>query len=105
MPFVKDQPLSDADQHLIQLSKALAHPARLSILNLMRERNTCICRDLTEELGLSQSTISQHLKELKDAGLIYGTEAAQKTYYCIDLKRWNQAEQLFATYFNTLPKI
>ncbi|MFN8416579.1 MAG: metalloregulator ArsR/SmtB family transcription factor [Cytophagaceae bacterium] len=105
MPLVKEQPLSNSDQDLILLSKALGHPARISILNMMRERNTCICRDLTEELGLSQSTISQHLKELKDAGLIYGTEAAQKTYYCIDIQRWQEAERLFKNYFNALPKI
>ena len=68
--------------------KALAHPARIAILQHMMAANTCICGDLVIELGLAQATISQHLKELKNAGLIKGTIEGVSVCYCIDPAAW-----------------
>lgn len=102
MPVVKKQKLSPREEELLRIVKALAHPARLSILKLMLERDSCICGELTDEISLSQSTISQHIKELKEAGLIYGTEDYPRTCYCIDKKNWKKAQALLNSYFNTL---
>lgn len=68
---------------LAKLAKALGHPARIAILELLKQQ-ACICGDIVEELGLSQSTISQHLKELKEAGLIKGEIEGPRTCYCIN---------------------
>ena len=105
MPVIKEQNLSRDEIELVRIAKALSHPARISILKLMLDRNTCFCGELTEEIGLSQSTISQHIKELKEAGLIYGKEEAPRTCYCIDIKNWNKAKKLFGEYFNSLSTI
>ncbi|HEY0059612.1 MAG TPA: metalloregulator ArsR/SmtB family transcription factor [Flavisolibacter sp.] len=73
-------------------AKALAHPARIAILNFLAKRNTCVCGDIVDELPLSQSTVSQHLKELKEAGLIRGEIDGTKVCYCIDEKAWKAAQ-------------
>lgn len=70
------------------LFKALGHPARLAILEVLKKRENCICNDIVEELPLSQSTVSQHLKELKDAGIIKGEIDGHKICYCIDKQNW-----------------
>jgi DNA-binding transcriptional ArsR family regulator len=72
-------------------AKALSHPARVAILQLLIKKQSCICGDIVEELPLSQSTVSQHLKELKDAGLITGEIDGVKVCYCIDEKEWAKA--------------
>lgn len=66
------------------IAKAIAHPARIAILKLLAQRNTCFCGDITEILPLAQSTVSQHLKALKKAGLISGTVEGVKTCYCLN---------------------
>ena len=80
----------------------MGHPARIAILKLLASRQTCICGDIVDELPLSQSTVSQHLKELKDAGLIKGEIEGAKICYCIDEKEWKAAQvkinRLFDTY-------
>ena len=76
-------PLQDADQRLVELFRALGHPARLSILRLLAERQTCICGDVVDELPLSQSTVSQHLKVLTNAGLIIGEVEGPSVCYCL----------------------
>ncbi len=76
-------------------AKALAHPARVAILQLLIKRQTCICGDIVDELPLSQSTVSQHLRELKDAGLIKGTIEGVSVCYCIDEKNWAKARTVF----------
>jgi predicted transcriptional regulator len=82
--------------------KAIAHPARIAILQELIKANACICGDLVTELGLAQATISQHLKELKNAGLIQGTIEGVSICYCIEPEAWKhlQAElnSLFASY-------
>lgn len=82
-------------------AKALAHPARISILQLLAKKQTCICGDIVDELPLSQSTVSQHLKELKDAGLIKGDIDGAKVCYCIDEKEWKAAQQSLNKLFDS----
>ena len=84
---------------LSKYAKALAHPARIAILNLLINKQTCICGDIVEELPLSQSTVSQHLKELKAAGLIKGEIEGVSVCYCIDKKEWNKAKKLLTDLF------
>jgi ArsR family transcriptional regulator, arsenate/arsenite/antimonite-responsive transcriptional repressor len=73
-----------ADEELALLSKAIGHPARVQILRLLSNRTTCYCGDIVEELPLAQSTVSQHLKVLKDAGLIKGEIDGPRVCYCVD---------------------
>ena len=72
MGLSKTAEFTQADVTVAKYAKALGHPARIAILRILLERQSCICGDIVEELPLSQSTVSQHLKELKDAGLITG---------------------------------
>ncbi|MBK7399563.1 MAG: winged helix-turn-helix transcriptional regulator [Myxococcales bacterium] len=73
-----------ADEELALLGKALGHPARVQILRLLARRSTCICGDIVEELTLAQSTVSQHLKVLKDAGLVRGEVDGPRVCYCLE---------------------
>lgn len=84
---------------LAAYAKALAHPARIAILQLLIKKQACICGDIVDEIPLSQSTISQHLKELKAAGLIKGEIEGVKTCYCIDQKAWKEADSLLSSLF------
>ena len=90
------------DNRLAKYAKALAHPARIAILQILAKKQTCVCGSIVEEIPLSQSTVSQHLKELKHAGLITGDIDGAKVCYCIDEKEWKEAQvwinQLFDTY-------
>ncbi|TVQ93933.1 MAG: ArsR family transcriptional regulator [Bacteroidetes bacterium] len=79
---------------LARIFKALSHPARISIMNLLSHRDTCICNDIVKELPLAQSTVSQHLKELKDAGLIQGNITPPSVKYCINKENWSIAVSL-----------
>jgi predicted transcriptional regulator len=81
------------------MAKAIAHPARIAILQHLLKANACICGDLVDELGLAQATISQHLKELKNVGLIQGNIEATSVCYCIDPKVWNNYKDMFAGFF------
>ncbi len=74
----------EADEELAALAKAVGHPARVQILRLLSRRTTCICGDIVEELPLAQSTVSQHLKVLKDAGLVHGEIDGPRVCYCIE---------------------
>lgn len=84
------------------MAKAMAHPARVAILQLLVKKNTCICGDLVEELGLAQATTSQHLKELKMAGIIQGTIEGVSVCYCINPKVWKQYKNLFSSFFKEI---
>src|SRR5665647_3279595 len=84
MAFTKSELFSPELQKCSILFKALAHPARLTILKYLAETKTCITGDLADELPLGRTTVNQHLKELKDAGLIQGTTEGAKTCYCLD---------------------
>jgi DNA-binding transcriptional ArsR family regulator len=74
----------EADEELASLAKALGHPARVKILRLLLRKQTCICGDIVEELPLAQSTVSQHLKVLKEAGLIRGEVDGPRVCYCVE---------------------
>jgi ArsR family transcriptional regulator len=89
---------SQKEQDLAAFAKALTHPARIAILQILAEQNTCICGKIVEVMPLAQSTVSQHLKELKNAGLIDGTLDGPKSCYCIN---WNSFEK-FNNEFNSL---
>ncbi|WP_320054407.1 metalloregulator ArsR/SmtB family transcription factor [uncultured Acetobacteroides sp.] len=86
---------TDEDQQAARYAKALAHPARIAILKLLYRKQACICGDIVEEIPLSQSTVSQHLKELKDAGLVKGDIDGAKVCYCINEEEWNNARRCF----------
>jgi DNA-binding transcriptional ArsR family regulator len=75
---------AEANEELAALAKALGHPARVQILRILVRRNTCICGDIVEELPLAQSTVSQHLKVLKDVGLIRGDVDGPRVCYCVE---------------------
>lgn len=75
---------AEADEELAALAKALGHPARVQILRLLVRRTSCVCGDIVDELPLAQSTVSQHLKVLKEAGLIRGDVDGPRVCYCIE---------------------
>ena len=83
-----------ADQDVAAVAKALGHPARVAILRLLAQRQSCVCGELVLELPLSQSTVSQHLKELKAAGLVQGEVDGPRVCYCLDPAGWARARQL-----------
>jgi ArsR family transcriptional regulator, arsenate/arsenite/antimonite-responsive transcriptional repressor len=80
---------------LARFAKALGHPARISILRFLASKNCCYCGMIVDELPIAQATVSQHLKELKDAGLIQGSIEIPKVRYCIDPGNWKIAQELF----------
>lgn len=84
---------------IARMAKAIAHPARIAILQYLVKKNACVCGDLVEELGLAQATTSQHLKELKNAGIIQGTIEGVSVCYCINPKVWNQYREFFNSFF------
>ena len=88
MGLTKTEIFTEEQNKLAVMLKAMAHPARIAILQQIMKANTCICGDLVEELGLAQATISQHLKELKNAGLIQGTIEGVSVCYCIEPRAW-----------------
>lgn len=87
----KSYEFGELENRLARYAKALAHPARVAILRLLASKASCQCGSIVEELPLSQSTVSQHLKELKEAGLITGETEGVKVCYFIDAKEWNAA--------------
>lgn len=102
MGLTKTEAFSQTQNELAALSKALGHPARIAILQFLAQRKACVCGDIVDELPLSQSTVSQHLKELKNVGLVKGDIEGPSVCYCIDEKVWANAQQvlqqLFASY-------
>ena len=86
-------------EDLARFAKALGHPTRLAILEHLENQTCCYTGDLVEVFPLAQSTISQHLKELKNAGLIQGELKPPKIKYCVNQKNWNKAKLLFSDFF------
>ncbi|WP_256012020.1 ArsR/SmtB family transcription factor [Desertivirga xinjiangensis] len=99
MGVTKTEIFTDEQNRLATMLKALAHPARIAILQEIIKRKTCICGGLVEELGLAQATISQHLKELKNAGLIQGTIEGVSICYCINPENWTLLEKALGSFF------
>lgn len=87
-------------EDLARFAKALGHPTRIKILKHLENQSCCFTGDLVEVIPLAQSTISQHLKELKDAGLIQGEVNPPKIKYCIHQDNWAKAKQLFSDLFS-----
>lgn len=87
-------------EDLARFAKALGHPTRIKILTHLENQSCCFTGDLMEVIPLAQSTISQHLKELKDAGLIKGEVNPPKIKYCIHQENWDKAKQLFNNFFD-----
>jgi DNA-binding transcriptional ArsR family regulator len=88
--------------YLANLAKALAHPVRIKILKILNEKNLCMCGEIVELLPLAQSTVSQHLKELKNVGLIKGDIDGIKICYCLDEKMIVKAREMFTSLFKSI---
>ena len=101
MGLTKTEIFTKKQNHLAVMLKALAHPARIAILEHIIKANACICGDLVNELGLAQATISQHLKELKNAGLIQGTIEGVSVCYCIEPKAWTKLQGELHVFFQS----
>ncbi|HEX5111910.1 MAG TPA: metalloregulator ArsR/SmtB family transcription factor [Saprospiraceae bacterium] len=101
MGATKSELFSSRQLEMAAMAKAIGHPARIAILQLLAKTNACICGDLVDELGLAQATISQHLKELKAVGLIQGTIEGTSVCYCIDPDMWNRYNEVFKNFFTS----
>jgi ArsR family transcriptional regulator, arsenate/arsenite/antimonite-responsive transcriptional repressor len=89
-------------QEIARFAKVLSHPARLAILKYLSETKTCISGDISDFLPLGRTTVSQHLKELRDAGLIQGEIDGLKINYCLCSSMINKSLEIFNTYFDTI---
>ena len=98
----KKESFTHREQDLAAFAKALSHPARIAILKVLSQKNECICGEIVDVLPLAQSTISQHLKELKIAGLIDGTVDGPRSCYCINWKAFEKFSVEFNSLFNNL---
>ena len=103
MGLTRTDLFSTEQNQLAAWAKVLGHPARIAILQHLLAANSCINSDLVEELGLAQATISQHLKELRDAGIIQGSIEGTSMNYCIHPKTWQTIKLLFNDLFNQHP--
>ena len=99
MAFHKKEEFGKKEQELAEFAKAISHPARIAILKVLAQKNECICGEIVEVLPLSQSTVSQHLKELKKAGLIKGDIEGPSVCYCINGKAWAKAQKVLKGFF------
>jgi len=92
----------DTDIRLARYSRALAHPARIAILSHLNRAGSCMCKDLVELLPVSQATVSQHLKELIDSGLVKTSPKPPSNLYTIDSKKWNEAREMITGLLNSV---
>ena len=95
----KTKDYTDEQERIARYAKAMGHPARMAILQFLAGRETCFFGDIHEELPIAKATVSQHLKELKEAGLIQGEIEAPKVKYCINRTNWEEAKRLFSVFF------
>lgn len=102
MAINKKHNFSSREQALAAFAKAIAHPARIAILKVLAEKNECICGEIVEVLPLAQSTVSQHLRELKEAGLINGSVDGPRSCYCINWPAFELFHQEFGQLFQSL---
>ncbi|MDT0643323.1 metalloregulator ArsR/SmtB family transcription factor [Zunongwangia sp. F363] len=98
MGVTKSEIFTDYQNELAVASRVFGHPARIAILQHLIKTQTCVCGDLVEVIGLAQPTISQHLKELKNLGLIKGNIEGARVCYCIDAVRWGEIKKLFESF-------
>lgn len=95
---IKKEVITEEHKKIARYAKAMGHPIRMYVLELLSKQSCCYSGNLTEELPIAKSTLSQHLKELKDAGLIQGEIEAPKIKYCINKENWMDAQLLFKKY-------
>jgi DNA-binding HxlR family transcriptional regulator len=100
MGLIKSELFTTEQNVLAAYAKVLGHPARIAIVQYLLQQQQCVCGDLVQEIGLAQATISQHLKALKEAGLIQGTIAGTSVCYCLDPTAWQQVQQLLGGFIN-----
>ena len=93
--------ISKEQKKAARYAKAMGHPIRMYVLELLSKQSCCYSGDLTEILPIAKSTLSQHLKELKSAGLIQGEIEAPRIKYCLNKENWAEAQQLFNKFFNS----
>ena len=97
----KVEVITEEQKAMARFAKAMGHPVRLYVLDLLSKQSCCYSGDLTEVLPIAKSTLSQHLKELKEAGLIQGEIEAPKIKYCLNQENWKVAQKLFKGFLNS----
>jgi ArsR family transcriptional regulator, arsenate/arsenite/antimonite-responsive transcriptional repressor len=97
----KVEVISEEQKAMARFAKAMGHPIRMHVLDLLSKQSCCYSGDLTEVLPIAKSTLSQHLKELKDAGLIQGEIEGPKIKYCLNQENWKVAQSLFNRFLNS----
>lgn len=102
MAITKATQFNKKQVRMAEFAKALAHPARIAILEILAESDMCICGDITEQLPLAQSTVSQHLKALKSAGIITGSIDGVRTCYCLDNDSIDELRSMMGSLLNKL---
>ena len=100
MNTITKEVITDQQRKIARYAKAMGHPIRMYVLELLSNQSCCYSGDLTEILPIAKSTLSQHLKELKEAGLIQGEIEAPKIRYCLNRKNWTEAKKLFKDIFD-----
>ncbi len=100
MPLIKTDQFKKADVRLAEIAKALAHPARIAILRELARRNECVCGQIVDLIPLAQSTVSQHLKELKEIGMIKGEIDGPRSCYCIDSEKMKELAASLADFLH-----
>ena len=103
MGISKTELFTHQQNELAQLAKVFGHPARLAIIDHLLKTNSCIGGDLVTELGLAQATISQHLRELKNLGIIRGDIEGNSVCYCINEEKWQEVRSMFEAFFDRYP--
>ncbi len=104
MAFSKKDQFHSKDGDLAKYASALGHPARIAILKTLAKRETCVCGEIVQVMPLAQSTVSQHLKVLLEAGLIQGTLDGPKSCYCVNPKALEKLSGLFHDLLNEMPQ-
>ena len=102
MGLSKTDQFNARQNRLATVAKALAHPARVAIIEYLAKSDACMCGDIVEVLPLSQSTVSQHLRELKEAGLIKGEVEGTRVCYCIDERGWYEAREILGLFLTNI---
>jgi ArsR family transcriptional regulator len=102
MPLTRIEEFKAKDIRLSGLAKALAHPARVAILRTLAKRNACVCGEIVDVLPIAQATVSQHLKELRNAGLVDGTVEGSSSCYCLNSKAIDEMAEQLNAFFDEL---
>ncbi|MCX2681719.1 metalloregulator ArsR/SmtB family transcription factor [Galbibacter sp. EGI 63066] len=103
MGVTKAEIFTKEQNEIARFAKVLGHPARVAIIQHLFKTNACVCGDLVNEIGLAQPTISQHLKELKNLGIIKGTIEGTSVCYCIDQENWDHLSAMLSAFTNAKP--